>query len=73
VEGLAGHTAKRRRVFVVHGGTREASGRRTRERRERLLRQCRQLGGPEGACVVDGRGGAAAMGGLLGSVGRSMT
>ena len=36
-------TAKWRRVLVVHGGTWEASGRSTREPRERLMRQGIQL------------------------------
>jgi hypothetical protein len=36
-------TAKWRGVFVVHGGTWEASGRSTREPRERLMRQGLQL------------------------------
>lgn len=48
------HTAKRRRVLVVHGGTREASGRSTHEPRERLVRQCRQLGGLEGVSLARG-------------------
>lgn len=46
------HTAKWRRVLVIHGGTRKASGRSTREPRERLVRQCRQLGGLEGVSLA---------------------
>lgn len=46
VEEVVGEgVAKWRRVLVVHGGTREACGRSTREPRERLVRQCRQVEG----------------------------
>ena len=72
------HTAKRRWVLVVHGGTREASGRSTREPRERLMRQSRQLeglvegeGSKGGEVSRGGRAGPREMGCLAHSTGRA--